>query len=94
MRLAEFCLMRRETPVSDMGEQQEVELAVNAQRVMTYITFSMRVLSMRVAVLAAMILSFAITAWAMAYPDPYRAGLSVLCWVAVYLPTLFAERKM
>jgi hypothetical protein len=80
--------------MSDMGEQENVELAVNAQRVMSYIRFSMKILSLRVAVLAAMLLGFVATAWAMAAPDPYRVGLSIAWWLLVYLPALWAERKM
>jgi len=76
--------------MTDMSEQ---EIVANAERVLTYIRFNMKLLSGKVVVASALLLGFVVTVWAMVAPDPYRVGLAVAWWLLAYLPALWSERN-
>lgn len=62
--------------------------------VMLYISTGLKVLSSRVLLVLGMLLTFALFAWTMAAPDPYRLGAACAFAVLVWWPTSRMDRAL
>ena len=69
---------------------------MNEQQVkilLAYLNVGMKVLSARIMLFLAMLLTFVMFVWVMQLPGPYRLGTAVAFAVLVFLPTLSLDKK-
>lgn len=58
-----------------------------------YLNTGIKVLSVRIVLIVVVLLTFALFAWAMELPGPYRLGTAVAFAVLVFLPTISLDKK-